>query len=344
MEDEKINIEDLKPDKTKRILTGERPTGHLHIGHYFGSLGSWVKLQDDLDTFIEVADVQALTDNFNNPSKVRENVMEVVMDNIAAGLDPNKVTFFIQSEIPEIAELTVYYSNLVTIARLQRNPTVKTEISQKRDIFGESVTYGFLGYPVSQAADITAFGAELVPVGEDQLPLIEQCREIVRKFNSIYGDTLKEPDAVLSSNKRIKGLDGNEKMGKSLGNAIYLSDSDEEIRKKVMGALTDPARIKKDDLGHPDVCMVAYYHNLFSKDEVKSICEECKAGTRGCVACKKQLIENIINELEPIREKRKYYEERPEVLRKILMEGTEKAKQEAAKTLAKVKKAMMIDY
>ena len=157
MEDEKINIEDLKPDKTKRILTGERPTGHLHIGHYFGSLGSWVKLQDDFDTFIEVADVQALTDNFNNPSKVRENVMEVVMDNIAAGLDPNKVTFFIQSEIPEIAELTVYYSNLVTIARLQRNPTVKTEISQKRDIFGESVTYGFLGYPVSQAADITAF-------------------------------------------------------------------------------------------------------------------------------------------------------------------------------------------
>ena len=160
MEDEKINIEDLKPDKTKRILTGERPTGHLHIGHYFGSLGSWVKLQDDFDTFIEVADVQALTDNFNNPSKVRENVMEVVMDNIAAGLDPNKVTFFIQSEIPEIAELTVYYSNLVTIARLQRNPTVKTEISQKREIFGESVTYGFLGYPVSQAADITAFETE----------------------------------------------------------------------------------------------------------------------------------------------------------------------------------------
>ena len=162
MEDEKINIEDLKPDKTKRILTGERPTGHLHIGHYFGSLGSWVKLQDDFDTFIEVADVQALTDNFNNPSKVRENVMEVVMDNIAAGLDPNKVTFFIQSEIPEIAELTVYYSNLVTIARLQRNPTVKTEISQKRDIFGESVTYGFLGYPVSQAADITAFEGTIV--------------------------------------------------------------------------------------------------------------------------------------------------------------------------------------
>ena len=330
----------------KRSLTGDRPTGKLHIGHYFGSLQNRVKMQDDeqIDRFVMIADVQALTDNFNNPQKVRDNVYQVLLDYLSVGIDPTKTTIFLQSMIPEIAELTVFYSNLVTIARLQRNPTVKTEIAQKKEIFGESVTYGFLGYPVSQAADITAFGAELVPVGEDQLPLIEQCREIVRKFNSIYGDTLKEPDAVLSSNKRIKGLDGNEKMGKSLGNAIYLSDSDEEIRKKVMGALTDPARIKKDDLGHPDVCMVAYYHNLFSKDEVKSICEECKAGTRGCVACKKQLIENIINELEPIREKRKYYEERPEVLRKILMEGTEKAKQEAAKTLAKVKKAMKIDY
>ena len=330
----------------KRSLTGDRPTGKLHIGHYFGSLQNRVKMQDDeqIDRFVMIADVQALTDNFNNPQKVRDNVYQVLLDYLSVGIDPTKTTIFLQSMIPEIAELTVFYSNLVTIARLQRNPTVKTEIAQKKEIFGESVTYGFLGYPVSQAADITAFGAELVPVGEDQLPLIEQCREIVRKFNSIYGDTLKEPDAVLSSNKRIKGLDGNEKMGKSLGNAIYLSDSDEEIRKKVMGALTDPARIKKDDLGHPDVCMVAYYHNLFSKDKVKTICEECKAGTRGCVACKKQLIENIINELEPIREKRKYYEERPEVLRKILMEGTEKAKQEAAKTLAKVKKAMKIDY
>ena len=330
----------------KRSLTGDRPTGKLHIGHYFGSLQSRVKMQDDdtIERFVMIADVQALTDNFNNPQKVRDNVYQVLLDYLSVGIDPSKTTIFLQSMIPEIAELTVFYSNLVTIARLQRNPTVKTEIAQKKEIFGESVTYGFLGYPVSQAADITAFGAELVPVGEDQLPLIEQCREIVRKFNSIYGDTLKEPDAVLSSNKRIKGLDGNEKMGKSLGNAIYLSDSDEEIRKKVMGALTDPARIKKDDPGHPDVCMVAYYHNLFSKDEVKTICEECKAGTRGCVACKKQLIENIIKELEPIREKRKYYEERQEELKKILMEGTAQAKQEAAKTLSNEKKAMKIDY
>ena len=345
MEDEKINIEDLKPDKTKRILTGERPTGHLHIGHYFGSLGSWVKLQDDFDTFIEVADVQALTDNFNNPSKVRENVMEVVMDNIAAGLDPNKVTFFIQSEIPEIAELTVYYSNLVTIARLQRNPTVKTEISQKRDIFGESVTYGFLGYPVSQAADITAFEGTIVPVGEDQLPLIEQCREIVRKFNSIYGDTLKEPIAVLSKYPRIKGLDGNDKMGKSLGNAVYLSDSEEIIAEKVRNAITDPARIKKDDPGHPDICMVYYYHNLFTdKEECKNICEECKKGQRGCVACKKQLVKSMNEKLGPIRDKRHYLEEHPNEVKEILSAGNARAKKIAQETMTKVKKSMKLDY
>ncbi len=345
MEDEKINIEDLKPDKTKRILTGERPTGHLHIGHYFGSLGSWVKLQDDFDTFIEVADVQALTDNFNNPSKVRENVMEVVMDNIAAGLDPNKVTFFIQSEIPEIAELTVYYSNLVTIARLQRNPTVKTEISQKRDIFGESVTYGFLGYPVSQAADITAFEGTIVPVGEDQLPLIEQCREIVRKFNSIYGDTLKEPIAVLSKYPRIKGLDGNDKMGKSLGNAVYLSDSEEIIAEKVRNAITDPARIKKDDPGHPDICMVYYYHNLFTdKEECKNICEECKKGQRGCVACKKQLMKSMNEKLGPIRDKRHYLEEHPNEVKEILSAGNARAKKIAQETMTKVKKSMKLDY
>ena len=333
--------------KKKRSLTGDRPTGKLHIGHYFGSLQNRVKMQEDdnLERFVMIADVQALTDNFNNPQKVRDNVYNVLLDYLSVGIDPSKTTIFLQSMIPEIAELTVFYSNLVTIARLQRNPTVKTEIAQKKEIFGESVTYGFLGYPVSQAADITAFTGELIPVGEDQLPLIEQCREIVRKFNSIYGETLKEPEAVLSSNKRIKGLDGNEKMGKSLGNAVYLSDSDEEITKKVMGALTDPNRIRKDDLGNPDVCMVAYYHNLFSsKEEVKSVCEECKAGKRGCVACKKQLIDNIIKTLEPIREKRKYYEERPEELKKILMEGTAKAQAEAKKTIEKVKHAMKIDY
>lgn len=331
----------------KRIVTGDRPTGKLHIGHYFGSLKNRVKMQEsgEYEPYILVADVQALTDNFNNPEKVRKNVREVVMDYLSVGIDPEKTTIYIQSMIPEVAELTVFYSNLVTIARLERNPTVKTEIAQKRDVFGESVTYGFLGYPVSQAADITALEGSLVPVGEDQLPLIEQCREIVRKFNSIYGEVLVEPEAVLSKEKRIKGLDGNEKMGKSLGNAIYLSDSEEEVNRKVMSAVTDPKRIKKDDLGNPDVCMVAYYHNLFTEpEEYKTVCEECRAGKRGCVACKKQLAKNINATLEPIREKRRYYEERPELVDEILIKGTEKARQTAKETMKKVKKAMKLDY
>ena len=331
----------------KRIITGDRPTGRLHIGHYFGSLKKRIEMQEnpEYDPYILIADVQALTDNFNNPEKVRKNVREVAIDYLSVGIDPKKTTIYIQSLIPEVAELTVFYSNLVTIARLQRNPTVKTEIAQKKELFGESVTYGFLGYPVSQAADITAFEGELVPVGEDQLPLIEQCREIVRKFNSIYGDVLIEPKAVLSSEKRIKGLDGNEKMGKSLGNAIYLSDSEEEITKKVMSAVTDPGRIKKDDPGNPNICMVSYYHNLFTKPEdVKIVCEECKAGKRGCVACKKQLVQNIIEEFRPIREKRKYYEEHPEIVDEILMNGTKKAQEVAKQTMQKVKKAMKLDY
>ena len=345
IEDEKINIEDVKPDKSLRILTGDRPTGRLHIGHYFGSLKSRIQLQDKFETFIEVADVQALTDNFNNPDKVKQNVSQIVMDYLSVGIDPNKATILLQSKIPEIAELTVYYSNLVTVARLQRNPTVKTEIVQKKELFGESVTYGFLGYPVNQAADITAFDASYVPVGDDQLPLIEQCREIVRKFNSIYGETLREPVAVVSNTSRIKGLDGNEKMGKSLGNALYLSDNLETITEKVMGAVTDPNRIKKDDPGNPDVCMVCYYHKLFSDESTcKNVCEECRAGKRGCVACKKQLIENVNKTLEPIRDKRHYYEERPKEVMDILMAGTNHAREKAEETLEKVKKSMKLDY
>lgn len=331
----------------KRIVTGDRPTGKLHIGHYFGSLKNRVKMQEtgEYDPYILVADVQALTDNFNNPEKVRKNVREVVIDYLSVGIDPEKTTIYIQSMIPETAELTVFYSNLVTIARLERNPTVKTEIAQKREIFGESVTYGFLGYPVNQAADITVMDGKIIPVGEDQLPLIEQCREIVRKFNSIYGEVLTEPEAVLSKEKRIKGLDGNEKMGKSLGNAIYLSDSIEEVNKKVMSAVTDPNRIKKDDLGNPDICMVSYYHKLFStEEECNTICEECRAGKRGCVACKRQLAKNINETLEPIREKRKYYEERIDEVYKILKEGTDKANIKANETLKRVRSAMKIDY
>lgn len=334
-------------ENKKNILTGDRPTGRLHLGHYFGSLKKRVELQDKYNTYIIIADVQALTDNFENPKKVRQNIYEVAFDNLAAGIDPNKATIFIQSLIPEIAELTVFYSNLVTISRLQRNPTVKSEISQKKELFGnkgESVTYGFLGYPVSQTADITAFDGALVPVGEDQLPVLEQTREIVRKFNSIYGETLVEPEAILSSNTRIKGLDGNEKMGKSLGNAIYLADSYEEVREKIMKAVTDPNRIKKDDPGNPNVCMVYYYHKLVNEENIKTVCEECKKGKRGCVDCKKDLIESMMIFLKPIQERRRYYEERPELVEKILMEGTKKAREKAKEVMKRVRENMKIDY
>lgn len=331
----------------KNILTGIRPTGRLHLGHYFGATKNWVELQDKYNTYIEIADVQALTDNFDNPEKVRKSVRDLAIDLLAVGIDPEKANLFIQSMIPEIAELTVFYSNLVTIARLERNPTVKAELQQKKEVFGdkgEGITYGFLGYPVSQAADITAFDGELVPVGEDQLPLIEQCREIVRKFNNIYGETLKEPDAYLSENKRIKGLDGNDKMGKSLGNAIYLCDDEETIRKKIMGAVTDPNKIKKDDPANPDVCMVYYYHKLIENDNVNTICKECKKGSRGCVQCKKELIEKMQEFLKPVSERIKYYEDNPELVDKILIECTSRAKKTAEETMKKVRKAINIDY
>ena len=332
----------------KTILTGLRPTGNLHLGHYFGAAQNYVKLQNDYDFYLEIADVQALTDNFDNPEKVRKNINEITMDLLSIGLEPENVNYFIQSKVPEIAELTVFYSNLVTVARLHRNPTVKTEIAQKKELFGnegESITYGFLGYPVSQAADITAFGGELVPVGEDQLPLIEQCREIVRKFNNIYGETLKEPEPYLSENKRIKGLDGNDKMGKSLGNAIYLVDDEETIKKKIMGAVTDPNKIKKDDPANPDVCMVYYYHKLINNEEnINTICSECKQGSRGCVQCKKELIEKMNEFLKPIQEKRKVYEENPELVKEILDKGTKKAQEKAKETMIKVRQSMKIDY
>lgn len=342
----RIFLDDVVPDKSKRILTGDRPTGNMHIGHYFGSLLSRVDLQNKFDTYILIADVQALTDNFNNPEKVRKNVNEILLDQLSVGIDPNKATFFVQSMIPEIPELTIYYSNLVTMARLERNPTIKTEIAAKKELFGESVTYGFIGYPVSQAADITAFKGEIVPVGDDQLPLVEQAREIVRKFNSIYGEgVLKEPVAVISKNSRIRGLDGGVKMGKSLGNALYLVDTPEIVKEKVMLAKTDPARIRKDDPGHPEVCAVYYYHNLFTdKEECKNICAECKAGKRGCVACKRQLIDSINKTLDPIREKRAYYEARPNEVKEILFSGTDRARITAKETLREVKKAMMLDY
>jgi len=331
----------------KTILTGDRPSGNLHLGHYFGSIKNRVKLQSEYETFIEIADVQALTDNFDNPEKVRNNTKELALDYLACGIDPNESNIFIQSQIPEIAELTIFFSNLVTVSRLMRNPTTKAEVAQKKSIFGndgESITYGFLGYPVSQAADISIFNADLVPVGDDQLPHIEQCREIVRKFNSIYGETFTEPEPFLSNATRVKGLDGNAKMSKSLGNAIYIKDGEEEIKKKIMGAITDPKKIKKDDPADPEVCMVYYYHKLIDNPNLKTVCSECKKGERGCVACKKELIEKMNEFLKPLQERRKYYEDNPELVDKILEDGTKKAKLKAEEQMKNIRKAMKIDY
>lgn len=333
--------------KKKVLITGDRPTGKLHLGHYYGSIQNRIKMQYDYDTYILIADVQALTDNFSNPDKVRKSVRELVIDYLSAGIDPKFSHIYIQSYIPEVAELTVYFSNLVTVNRLYRNPTTKFEARQKQNLFGENaegITYGFLGYPVSQAADITALDGEIVPVGDDQLPHIEQAKEIVRKFNNIYGETFKEPEAMLSKNPRIKGLDGNEKMGKSLGNAIYLSDDEETVTKKVMNAVTDPNKIKKDDPANPDICMVYYYHKLIGNKNINNIYNECKNGCRGCVACKKELINELMNMLKPIQEKRKYYEEHPEEVENILKEGTKAAKKQAENVMKRVRKNMNLDY
>ena len=331
----------------KTILTGDRPTGKLHLGHYFGSLENRVKLQYDYDTYILIADVQALTDNFDDPQKVRDNVRTVALDYLAAGIDPKQSHIYIQSLIPETAELTVYFSNLVTVPRLYRNPTTKFEAQQKKEKFGnegESLTYGFLGYPVSQTADIAVVNSDIIPVGEDQLPHIEQAREILRKFNSIYGETFNIPEPVLSKNTRIKGLDGNDKMSKSLGNCIYLSDSEEEVEKKVMSATTDPNKIRKDDPADPEKCMVYYYHKLIGNKDVPKICEECKKGERGCVFCKKELSRAISEFLKPIQERRKYYEDRPELVEQILKEGTEATKKKAEEVMKRVRKNMKLDY
>ena len=334
-------------EEKKVIITGDRPTGRLHLGHYFGSLQNRVAMQKDYETYILIADVQALTDNFDNPEKVRKNVYELALDYLAAGIDPNETHIYIQSLIPETAELTVYLSNLVSVARLYRNPTTKFEAKQKENIFGlnsEGITYGFLGYPVSQAADIIILDGDIVPVGDDQLPHIEQTRELVRKFNNIYGVTLKEPQAVLSKNPRIKGLDGNDKMSKSLNNAIYLSDSYEEVSKKVMSAVTDKNKIKKDDPANPDVCMVYYYHKLIGSENLDDICKECKKGKRGCVQCKRELIDEMMKMLKPIQEKRKYYENHPEEVEKILKDGTKAAKLKAESVMKRIRKSMELDY
>ena len=319
----------------KIILTGDRPTGRLHIGHFCGALKNRVALQDRYRTFVIIADVQALTDNFNEPKKVKKNVYQVAIDNLAVGIEPKKSVIFIQSLIPEIAELTVFYSNLVTIARLQRNPTVKEEILQKKDLFKHSVTYGFLGYPVSQAADITAFQADLVPVGDDQLPMIEQTREIVRKFNQIYGETFKLPEPMLGDLPRVLGLDGC-KMGKSLNNAIFLADSPRIIREKIKKALTNKIGgrnlLNLLEQFSDDKKLINKFNSEYKKKEIRYS------------ELKPVLAESIIKTLRPIQEKRRYYEKRPKLVEKILFEGTKKARRVAKQTLSLVKEKIYLNY
>lgn len=343
----------------KVILTGDRPTGRLHIGHYVGSLRERVILQNQGNfdkIFIMIADAQALTDNAENPQKVRDNIIEVALDYLACGIDPEKSTILIQSMIPELTELTFYYMNLVTVARVQRNPTVKTEIKMRN--FEMNIPVGFFVYPISQAADITAFGATTVPAGEDQKPMLEQCREIVHRFNSIYGETLVEPNIMLPQNSaclRLPGLDGKAKMSKSLGNCIYLSDEPEEIKKKVMSMYTDPNHLRVEDPGDTENNPVFIYLDAFCKDEdfaeflpeYKNL-DELKAhyqrGGLGDVKVKKFLNNVIQKELAPIRERRKMWEQKPPEVYEILHKGSLEAKEVAAKTLENVKRAMKINY
>ena len=341
------------------ILTGDRPTGRLHIGHYVGSLRERVRLQNTGkydEIYIMIADAQALTDNAENPEKVRSNVIEVALDYLACGIDPAKATIFIQSEVPQLTELSFYYMNLVTLSRLQRNPTVKAEIQLRN--FETSIPVGFLTYPISQAADITAFGANTVPAGEDQAPMIEQCKEIVHKFNAVYGETLVEPEIVLPQNKncfRLPGLDGKAKMSKSLGNCIYLSDEPETIRQKVMSMYTDPDHIRVEDPGKVEGNTVFTYLDAFCTDahfekylpDYKNLDElkaHYKKGGLGDVKIKKLLAKVLQEELSPIYERRKEWEKREDEVWEILKNGCKTAYAKAAETLKNVRKAMKIDY
>ncbi len=342
----------------KVILTGDRPTGKLHLGHFVGSLKNRVLLQEnpEYEQFILIADIQALTDNARNPEKIRKNLIEVALDYLSVGIDPEKSTIFVQSQISELTELTVYYLNLVTLARLKRNPTIKTEIKQRG--FGDAIPVGFLTYPISQAADITAFNASLVPVGDDQLPLIEQCKEIVHSFNSIYGDVLTVPDAMLAENevcKRLPGLDGKNKMSKSLGNCIYLSDDSKTVKEKVMMMYTDPNHIKITDPGNVEENTVFTYLDAFANDDyfkkylneyknLDELKEHYRRGGLGDVKLKKFLYDILEDMLTPIRERRAYYEGNIDLVYKILENGNKKARSVAAQTLKNVRDAIGVNY
>ena len=343
----------------KIILTGDRPTGKLHLGHYVGSLKRRVELQNSGEydeIYIMIADAQALTDNADNPDKVRNNIIEVALDYLSCGLDPAKSNIFIQSQVPELTELAFYYMNLVTVSRLQRNPTVKSEIQMRN--FEASIPVGFFTYPISQASDITAFKATTVPVGEDQKPMIEQTVEIVRRFNSVYGEVLVEPEVLLSQNAaclRLPGTDGKAKMSKSLGNCIYLSDSAEDVRKKVMGMFTDPNHLKVSDPGKVEGNCVFTYLNAFSKPEhfakylpeyasLDELKEHYRCGGLGDVKCKKLLIAVLEEELAPIRARRREFEQNIEGVYEMLRKGSQVAQAKAARTLMEVKDAMRINY
>lgn len=341
------------------ILTGDRPTGKLHLGHYVGSLKNRVIMQNkgDFDKmYVMIADAQALTDNFNNPDKVRENIIEVALDYLSCGIDPNKVTIFVQSHVEQLTELMFYYMNLVTLSRLERNPTVKAEIKQKE--FGASIPVGFLTYPISQAADITLFNANIVPVGEDQLPMLEQTREIVRTFNNYYSEVLVEPKAVIPDNKicsRLPGLDGKAKMSKSLGNCIYLSDSEKDVKSKVMSMFTDTNHIQISDPGKVEGNTVFTYLDAFCTDDdfseflpdyknLDELKDHYRRGGLGDVKIKKFLNNILQKELSPIREKRKHYEQNIPEIFDMLLKGSEDAREVGAETLKKVKAAMGINY
>ncbi|MCI6000973.1 MAG: tryptophan--tRNA ligase [Finegoldia magna] len=341
------------------ILTGDRPTGKLHLGHYVGSLKNRVIMQNkgDFDKmYVMIADAQALTDNFNNPDKVRDNIIEVALDYLSCGIDPNKVTIFVQSHVEQLTELMFYYMNLVTLSRLERNPTVKAEIKQKE--FGASIPVGFLTYPISQAADITLFNANIVPVGEDQLPMLEQTREIVRTFNNYYSEVLVEPKAVIPDNKicsRLPGLDGKAKMSKSLGNCIYLSDSEKDVKSKVMSMFTDPNHIQITDPGKVEGNTVFTYLDAFCTDDdfleflpdyknLDELKDHYRRGGLGDVKIKKFLNNILQKELSPIREKRKHYEQNIPEIFDMLLKGSEDAREVGAETLKKVKTAMGINY
>ena len=341
------------------ILTGDRPTGRLHVGHYVGSLKERVRLQNSGkfdEIYIMIADAQALTDNAEHPEKVRDNIIQVALDYLSCGLDPEKSTIFIQSMVPQLTELSFYYMNLVTVSRLQRNPTVKSEIQMRN--FEASIPVGFFCYPISQAADITAFKATTVPVGEDQMPMIEQCREIVHKFNSVYGETLVEPKILLPQNQaclRLPGIDGKAKMSKSLGNCIYLSDEPEDIRKKIMSMFTDPNHLRVEDPGKVEGNPVFIYLDAFCRPEhfaeflpdynnLDELKDHYRRGGLGDVKVKKFLNNVIQSELAPIRERRKEWEQRLPDVYDILAEGSKRAEATAAKTLADVRHSMKIDY